>query len=77
MPVPGIGGCFRCRGRDHWADNCPELIPVATKAEHEARIAKYIDWWIDGRITAHEKQKLIECENRMWAAMQPAKRRAS
>ena len=62
-------GCFDCNGADHWADNCPELIPVTTKAEHEARIAKYLEWCFEmepPRITPAQKRQLIEHENSMW-----------
>lgn len=69
-------GCFRCNGADHWADGCPELIPVTTKAEHEARIAKYVKWFRDDdppRITAAQKRRLIEGENERWKAARERK----
>lgn len=60
-------GCFACSGADHWESNCPELTPVKTKAAHEERIAKYIRWWNEEfRITAFQKQKLIEREVARW-----------
>lgn len=59
-------GCFDCSGADHWAHNCPELAPVTTKAGHEARIAKYVEWMWEWRITPSQKRKLIEAENARW-----------
>jgi hypothetical protein len=69
-------GCFRCNGADHWADACPELIPVTTRKEHEARIAKYVQWMWDGRITPHQKRQLIEHENAEWAKALKEKEKA-
>jgi hypothetical protein len=67
-------GCFRCNGLDHWADSCPELMPVTTKAEHEARIAKYVEWLVEERrITVHQKRALIEAENARWKETQKEK----
>jgi len=62
-------GCFDCNGADHWSSNCPELEPVKTRKEHEARIARYVRWFRDDdppRITAAQKRKLIETENERW-----------
>lgn len=62
--MPGTG-CFLCNGTDHWADNCPEKLPPKDKAEYDVRIAKYVKWWWDFRITAEQKQKLITMLNEM------------
>lgn len=69
--VAGIIGCFACSGADHWESACPELIPVKTRKEHEARIAKYVEWCngqlpLPGRVTPWQKQKLIAAENARW-----------
>lgn len=56
-------GCFRCNDAGHWADACPELIPPASKAECEQRRQRYIEWYVDKRITPQQKQKLITALN--------------
>ena len=69
--VPGLVGCFDCSGPDHFASACPEKEPVTTKAAHEARIAKYVQWFRDDdppRITPRQKQDLIKAENQRWKA---------
>ena len=71
MAIPGIGGCFRCRGRDHWADNCPELTPPASKAEYDARLSKYMEWKWECRVTLSEGRALIENLNKMWRGDAP------
>lgn len=63
-------GCFRCNGTDHWETACPELVPVQTRKEHEERIARYVQWMWDGRVTPQQKRKLIEAENQRWARAQ-------
>ena len=80
MAIPGMHGCFRCAGLDHWADDCPELIPVETKSQHEERIAKYVRWCFEDdppRVTPQQKRQLIEHENKMWRDMQPKRERKS
>lgn len=62
-------GCFACNGAGHWEAGCPELSlpPARDRKEHEDRIAKYVRWWSEEfRITAFQKQKLIEAENARW-----------
>jgi len=66
-------GCFACSGADHWEPACPELLapPAKDHKEHMARIDKYVEWCngnlpLPGRITLHQKQKLIEAENSKW-----------
>lgn len=66
-------GCHACSGADHWQDACPELLQprAKTRAEHEARIAKYVEWCIEGlpgptRISPYQKQQLIKAENDRW-----------
>jgi hypothetical protein len=65
--------CFRCGQRGHIAAECGELRPAASKAEHEARLARY--WqryqnWLDGmpgvKWTPEMKRHAIETETRMW-----------
>jgi hypothetical protein len=73
--VPGVIGCFACSGTDHWGSACPTRVPPKDRAEHERRIAKYVEWCTGelpekSRITAHQKQKLIEHENAMWKQKQ-------
>lgn len=71
-------GCFACNGADHWEANCPELAqpPARDRKEHEARIAKYVQWMWDGRITAQQKRRLIEHENAEWAKALKEKEKA-
>lgn len=64
--IPGTGTCFRCLDPGHWADDCPLAIPATSKAEHEGRIQKFVDMWIDGRIETLRKRQLISGENEMW-----------
>lgn len=66
MVLPNTGNCFRCGEEGHWADHCPLNHPATTKAEHESRIAAFVERWIDGKILTHQKRQLIETENRMW-----------
>lgn len=58
--------CFRCDQPGHLAADCPEQMPAATRAEHEARIAEYIRRFIDGEWDARAKRNAISAENRMW-----------
>ena len=58
--------CFRCEKPGHLAASCPELVPAASKAEHEARIAAYVQRWTDKKWTPQQKWKAISEENRMW-----------
>lgn len=66
-------GCHACNGADHWEAACPELSQPAakTRKEHMARIDKYVEWCngklpLPGRITPHQKRRLIEHENESW-----------
>jgi zinc knuckle protein len=58
--------CYRCSQRGHFAADCPEQYRASSRAEHEARIAVYVRRFIDGDITAIEKQHMIREENRLW-----------
>lgn len=58
--------CFRCQQPGHIAADCPELRPATSKAEHEGRIAAYIQPYWDGHLTEWQKRKAIAEENKMW-----------
>jgi hypothetical protein len=58
--------CFRCLSRGHIAADCGELKPATSKAEHEARIARYVTRWTDGDITEWQKREYIRQENKLW-----------
>ena len=76
MVMVNSGNCFRCGKPGHWAQNCPDGIPATTRAEHEGRIARIVERWIDGDIrTAHEKRRLIEEENAMWNSVKTGARK--
>lgn len=75
-------GCFSCGDPEHWAENCPELVPAETRKEHEARIDKYVEWCngslpLPGRITPRQKQELIKAENARWKQLQATKGKAA
>jgi hypothetical protein len=68
-----IGNCFRCGKPGHYAAECDELRPPATKAEHLARLAAYqqrFQNWLDGtgtvRWTPEMKASAIQTENSLW-----------
>lgn len=71
-------GCFACSGASHWEPACPELAQPAARdrKEHESRIAKYVQWMWDGRVTAQQKRQLIEHENAEWAKALKEKEKA-
>ena len=58
--------CFRCEQPGHIAAECDEMKPAASRAEHEARIARYVTRWQDGGITEWQKRKWIAAENHMY-----------
>jgi hypothetical protein len=66
MNVPNSGTCFRCDEPGHWAQDCPELIPAGSEAEHEARILRFIDRWAAGQMSREQKRVSISLENQMW-----------
>jgi hypothetical protein len=66
MSEPFPGDCFRCRQPGHAADGCHELRPAAGQAEHDARIAAYIQRWETRKWTPRQKQQAISDENKMW-----------
>lgn len=60
------GSCWRCERPGHVAAECGEIAPAASRKEHDARIARYVERWQDGKITLSQKRAWIEMENRMW-----------
>lgn len=58
--------CFRCEKLGHVAAECDELRRAANKAEHEARISRFVERWINGDITPHQKRDYIKHENKLW-----------
>ena len=65
---PGSGTCRRCEQPGHWQDDpaCPWLQRAVSKAAHLARIARYVERWIDGGITEWQKREFITQENQVW-----------
>jgi zinc knuckle protein len=59
-------GCRRCGDPGHWEDACPHNLRACDKREHNDRIALYVARFLDGDITAIEKQHMIREENRLW-----------
>lgn len=70
MTVPLFSGCFHCEEKDHWAENCPLLVPPADKAEHEKRFSQVMERFFDHKITPHGKRRVIEKENALWKERQ-------
>ena len=67
MVIANDGDCFKCGLPGHWAAHCPLNYPAATRAEHEARIARIVERWDRGfGITTHQKMTLIKQENELW-----------
>jgi zinc knuckle protein len=58
--------CFRCEKYGHVAAECTELTRAANKAEHLARIDRFIERYQSREIDASVKQRLINHENRLW-----------
>jgi hypothetical protein len=58
--------CYKCHGPGHFATSCPYNIPAADEAEHLARVALFVDWWVEGRFTRQEKRLAISAENLMF-----------
>jgi hypothetical protein len=65
-----ILGCFHCEGTDHWAENCPLLIPPSDKKQHDERVAEYKRRFLDLEIGPKLKARLIEKENALWTKKQ-------
>lgn len=66
-PEFAVGGCcYRCGSPGHWQHECPLLIPAASKAEHEGRIALFVSRWIAGEMTRLQKRQAVKQENEMW-----------
>ena len=59
------GPCFRCGNPGHWAESetCPWNTKAATKTEHRARIAAFVQRYWDKQITAWQKREMIRHEN--------------
>jgi hypothetical protein len=73
--MPNYGQCYRCEKFGHLIADCPELQPAASKAEHERRIALYLQRlnnWLDGtggvKWTPEQKTRAITTENAMEAS---------
>lgn len=66
----GYAECFHCLQAGHWQDDCPLLIPAASRKQHEQRIAEFTRRLGDGEIGPVAKRKMIEKENAMWKAKQ-------
>lgn len=69
-------GCWLCGDLAHWRDLCPNQLPAATLAEHQARIRLYIDRWAENQMTTTAKREAVENEYRMWNEKRKAKRAA-
>lgn len=57
--------CWKCHAPGHYAQDCPWNRPAVDNSEHYARIAMFIDWWAEGRLTRQEKRLAISLENQM------------
>jgi zinc knuckle protein len=66
MTSPADIQCFRCEKYGHIAAECTELTRATTKAEHLARIDRFIERYQSREIDASVKQRLINQENRLW-----------
>ena len=63
-------GCYHCEDKTHWVDECPLLIPPASKAEHEQRFETVMERFWNKQITPHGKRRVIEKENTLWKERQ-------
>lgn len=57
------GPCWRCEMPGHVAAEC-DRPPAATRAELEARIARYVERWIAKAIKPEQKRAWITAENK-------------
>lgn len=58
--------CFHCLQPGHWQDDCPLLVPAASKKEHEQRIAEFTRRFVELEIGPKAKTRMIEKENQLW-----------
>lgn len=61
-----ISRCYRCGDAGHWAEACPHNERAANRADHLDRIAGYAAKCAAGQITAFDKRRMIEAENKLW-----------
>lgn len=61
-----MNGCFRCGSPEHWAGSCPHNARAKDRADHESRIAEYVERFFADEITPREKQLMIKAENQQW-----------
>ena len=58
--------CYNCGSPDHWKDACPIAVRAGSYAEHMARIASFVDRWVNGDMTIEQKRTAIGQENVQW-----------
>jgi predicted metal-binding protein len=70
MTSPVLSGCFHCEEYGHRIADCPYRIPPADEKEHKRRVAEYTRRFQYEEIGPRCKTRMIENENRLWAAEQ-------
>lgn len=59
-------GCHMCGGMDHWRELCKLNQPAPDLAEHQRRIALFIDRYADKLISLEMKREFVRQEHEMW-----------